>query len=84
MGSIARRCGAFVIGLALLLGMGAQPTMAADKLPLSGTTDVSAVGTTLVIDLAYRANAPITRFTVSLAGPSQAGLCSRQPTHRPR
>lgn len=48
--------------------------MAADKLPLSGTADVSAVGTTLMIDLAYRANAPITRFTVSLAGPSQDGV----------
>ena len=35
---------------------------------------MTAVGSALVIDLAYRANAPITRFTVSLAGPSQAGV----------
>ena len=59
-----------MIALAVGLGIPNQPTMAAGELPLAGTADVAAAEDTITIDLAYRSNAPITRFRVSLAGPS--------------
>jgi hypothetical protein len=70
MGFITRRLVGVLIGLTLVLWLPPQPAMAADKLPLQGTLDVTTVGATINIDLAYRTNAPITRFTVSLTGPS--------------
>jgi len=74
MAFIARRFIGSLIGLTLILGMPPQTAMAADGLPLSGTADVTTVDDTIMIDLTYRADAPITRFTVSLAGPSFEGI----------
>jgi FAD-dependent oxidoreductase family protein/S-layer family protein len=74
MGFITRRLVGGLIGLTLVLWLPPQPAMAADKLPLQGTLDVTTVGATINIDLAYRTNASITRFTVSLTGPSFEGV----------
>src|SRR6188508_2943965 len=74
MGRNTTRFVGALIGLSVVLGLPPRPAMAADKLPLSGSLDVTTVGATIDIDLAYRANAPITRFTVSLTGPSFDGV----------
>ncbi len=70
MGRNATRFVGALIGLTLVLWLPPGPAAAAEKLPLSGTLDVTTVGATINIDLAYRAKAPITRFAVSLTGPS--------------
>ena len=70
MGRNATRFVGVLIGLTLALCLPPPAAMAADKLPLAGSLDVTTVGATINIDLAYRANAPITRFAVSLTGPS--------------
>ena len=70
MGRNATRFVGVLIGLTLALCLPPPAAMAADKLPLAGSLDVTTVGATINIDLAYRANAPITRFAVSLSGPS--------------
>ena len=75
MGRHTTRFVSALIGLSVVLGLPPRPaTMAADKLPLSGSLEVTTVGATINIDLAYRANAPITRFAVSLTGPSFDGV----------
>ena len=74
MGLITRRIVGLVVGLALLLWMPATPSAAANDLPLVGTTDVAALDGTVTIDLAYRSDAPVTGFRVSLVGPSFDGI----------
>ncbi|MGQ0608748.1 MAG: FAD-dependent oxidoreductase [Chloroflexota bacterium] len=69
MGLITRRFIGLVAGLVLVLSVPAAPTLAANDLPIVGTTEVAALDGTVTIDLAYRSNAPITGFRVSMAGP---------------
>lgn len=69
MGSITRRLIAMIVGLALVLPVPATVALAADDLPLTGTLDVVAAGSTLEIDVDYRAQGRISDFTVRLLGP---------------
>ncbi|MGI8929367.1 MAG: FAD-dependent oxidoreductase [Candidatus Limnocylindrales bacterium] len=71
---VTRRFIGLFVGLALVLWMPATPSIAANDLPITGTTTVAAVDSTVSIDLAYESTAPITAFRVSLAGPSFDGI----------
>ena len=74
MAFFVRRWTAIATVVSLALSAMPMTASAADPLPLSGTADVTAVDGTVTIDLAYRSGDPITRFKVSLAGPSFNGV----------
>ncbi|MEO6579256.1 MAG: FAD-dependent oxidoreductase, partial [Candidatus Limnocylindria bacterium] len=64
-----RRLISTVVGLAIALPVPAAVAIAADDIPLTGTFDVTATGSTLEIGIDYRASGRISEFTVRVIGP---------------